>query len=97
MLSGSDICMTPKFSAHEAFAKECIGSERDWSDVVRACKVPVVLLQGDQDPQTPKATIVELMADYPHLQVEFLPDCGQLLFFKEWPTALDRLDAILPR
>lgn len=97
MLIGSEVALGKKTSAHEAFTRECIGSEKDWSGVVRACEVPVVLLQGDQDPQTPMATIRELMGDFPHLQIEFLPQTGQLLFFAEWPLVLDRLEAFLPR
>ena len=97
MLIGSEVALGKKKSAHEAFTRECIGSEKDWSGVVRACQVPVVLLQGDQDPQTPMATIRELIGDFPHLQVEFLPQTGQLLFFAEWPQVLDRLEAFLPR
>ncbi|WP_168733037.1 LuxR C-terminal-related transcriptional regulator [Aliigemmobacter aestuarii] len=96
ILLGSDVCMTRKWSAHEAFTAECIDSERDWSDLVRAAAVPVVLLQGDQDPQTPMLTIRELMGDFPALDVTFLPGTGQLLFFAEWQTALDRLRPLLP-
>ncbi len=97
VLVGSEICLGAKKSAHEAFTRECVGSEKDWSAVARACTVPVVLLQGDQDPQTPVLTMRELMVDYPQLTVEFLPHTGQLLFFAEWPRVLDRLDALLPR
>ena len=97
ILTGSDICLGAKVSAHEAFTRECISSERDWSALVHAARVPVLLLQGDQDPQTPVQTIRELMGDYPALRVEFLPDTGQLLFFKEWRLALDRIAALLPR
>ncbi len=89
MLEGSETCLARKWSAHEAFTRECISSERDWSGIVRACRVPVLLLQGDQDPQTPMLTVRELMADFPHLEVRFLPHTGQLLFFAEWPQALD--------
>lgn len=89
MLEGSDSCLTRKWSAHEAFTRECIGSEKDWSGIVRACTVPVLLLQGDQDPQTPMLTIRELMVDFPQLEVRFLPQTGQLLFFAEWSAALD--------
>ena len=92
VLTGSDVCLTRKWSAHEAFTRECIGSERDWSAVVRGCTVPVELLQADQDPQTPMLTIQELMGDYPHLKVRFLPDTGQLLFFAEWPLALEQVE-----
>lgn len=57
--------------------------------------MPVVLLQGDQDPQTPVLSIRELMGDFPHLEVTFLPNTGQLLFFAEWPQVLDRLEALI--
>lgn len=97
VLEGSETCLGARMSAHEGFTRECISSERDWSDLVRGAGVPVVLLQGDQDPQTPVQTIRELMADFPHLDVTFLPATGQLLFFAEWPRALDRLAGLLPR
>ena len=89
MLEGSDVCLTKKWSAHAAFTAECIGSEKDWSAVLQAVRVPVLLLQGDQDPQSPVATIRELAADYPHLDVRFLPGTGQLLFMTQWPQVLD--------
>jgi pimeloyl-ACP methyl ester carboxylesterase/DNA-binding CsgD family transcriptional regulator len=94
MLEGSDICMAPKWSAHAAFTAECIGSEKDWSAVVRAVRVPVLLLQGDQDPQAPVQTMRELGVDYPHVHIRVLPGNGQLLFFSEWPTVLDEVEAL---
>jgi pimeloyl-ACP methyl ester carboxylesterase/DNA-binding CsgD family transcriptional regulator len=97
VLVGSEVALGAKQSAHKAFARECISSESDWSHLVRAVKVPVVLLQGDQDPQTPVATIRELMTDFPHLEVSFLPDCGQLLLFTKWHIALDRLGLFLTK
>jgi pimeloyl-ACP methyl ester carboxylesterase/DNA-binding CsgD family transcriptional regulator len=95
ILEGSEVCLGAKLSAYEAFTRECISSERDWSALVRAATVPVVLLQGDQDPQTPVLSIRELMGDFPHLEVTFLPNTGQLLFFAEWPQVLDRLEALI--
>lgn len=97
LLEGSEVCLARKWSAHEAFTREAIGSERDWSGVLRNCRVPVLLLQGDQDPQTPRATIEELMPDYPHLRVRFLPDTGQLLFFAQWRLALVEVQRLLGR
>jgi hypothetical protein len=41
-------------------------------------------------------TVRELMAVFPSLQVEFLPDTGQLLFFREWRRVLDEIAAFLP-
>lgn len=96
VLLGSDIALGPRTSAHLAFTREALSSEKDWSALVQAVKVPVVLLQGDQDPQSPKQTMRELMADFPHLEVRFLPNTGQLLFFAEWHQVLDRLQSFLP-
>jgi pimeloyl-ACP methyl ester carboxylesterase len=97
MLEGSDVCLAPKWSAHAAFTAECIGSEKDWSAVVRAVTVPVLLLQGDQDPQAPVETMRELAEDYPHIRMRFLPGNGQLLLFSEWPTVLEEVTALLGR
>lgn len=95
ILEGTEVCLGAKVLAHEAFTRECISSERDWSALVRGVRVPVKLLQGDQDPQTPVLTIRELMADFPHLDVVFLPNTGQLLFFAEWPTVMDQVEVML--
>jgi pimeloyl-ACP methyl ester carboxylesterase len=97
IMSGSEISLGEKLSAHQAFTRECLSSEKDWSQIVRAVKVPVILLQGDQDPQTPVQTIRELMVDFPHLEVSFLPNTGQLLFFTEWQIALNRIGIFLTR
>ena len=97
LLAGSEISLGAKILAHEAFTRECIGSEKDWSHLVHAVTVPVQMLQGDQDPQTPLQTIAELRGDYPHLDISFLPNTGQLLFFAEWPLVLDMLEKHLPR
>lgn len=95
ILAGSEVCLSEQYSAHEAFAAECIGSERDWSRVLHACPVPIRLYQGDQDPQSPEQTIRELAPMYPTLEVIFLPDNGQLLFFREWRRVLDAIPEML--
>ena len=96
MLMGSEICLSDWHIAHEAFSRECIDSETDWSQTVRNCKVPVRMLQGGQDPQMPRATVEELMPAFPHLSIEIIDDAGQLLFFKYWKRALDEVENLLP-
>lgn len=97
MLEGSEVCLARKWSAHEAFTREAISSERDWSGVLRGCRVPILLLQGDQDPQTPRQTIEELVPAYPDLRVRFLPNTGQLLFFSQWRLALAEVQRYVAR
>lgn len=91
ILKGSAVALGPKISAHAAFARDVTDGIRDWSGLVERTKVPVLLAQGDQDPQSPLQTLREQVQDYPHLQVEYLPDAGQLLFFTYWPRMLDHL------
>jgi pimeloyl-ACP methyl ester carboxylesterase len=89
--------MSQTYLAAEAFTRECINSEKDWSGLIRATTVRVKLLQGDQDPQSPMLTVQEIAAEFPVLDVEFLPDTGQLLLFSDWPRVLDEVDATWAR
>ena len=97
MLLGSETSLSETHIAWEAFSRECIDSEKDWSDTVRKCPVPVRMLQGGEDPQSPRQTIEELVPDYPNLDVTIIDKAGQLLFFQEWRMALDELEKFLPK
>jgi len=57
----------------------------------------VRLLQGDQDPMTPMQTVREVMQSFGNLDVQFLPNTGQLLFFAEWHAVLQELQRFLQR
>ncbi|MEO3999045.1 LuxR C-terminal-related transcriptional regulator [Mesorhizobium sp. CAU 1732] len=94
ILVGSDVCLSKAHSAHQAFAREVIDGERNWSMLVRECPVPVRLLQGAEDPQTPAETVRELIVEFPHLDIEIVENAGQLLFFQEWPRVLAEVDAM---
>lgn len=96
MLLGSEVSLSDWHIAYEAFSRECIDSETDWSDTVRQCPAPVLMLQGGQDPQSPKATIEELIPQFPNIDITIIDDAGQLLFFQEWPRVLDELEKFLP-
>lgn len=95
ILTGSEVSLSDWHSAHNAFARECIDSERDWAGLVRACPAPVVMLQGVEDPQSPRVTIEEQLAIFPHIKAEFIAGIGQLVFFKERARVLERLEAWL--
>lgn len=80
---------------HEAFTREALGSERDWSDLLRKPNVPLRLLQADQDPQTPVETVREQMEEFPHLDIRFLTFTGQLLLFARWREVFDEIAAMM--
>ena len=97
VMAGSEVIMSATHLAADAFVRECINSEKDWSGLIRATVVPVKLLQGDQDPQSPMLTVREIAAEFPVLDVAFLPDTGQLLLFTDWPRVLDEVTTLWSR
>ncbi|PWG74121.1 helix-turn-helix transcriptional regulator, partial [Enterococcus hirae] len=53
--------------------------------------LPVILMNGAQDPQVPRATYEEFRRDHPWIEYHLFEDAGQLVFFRHWRAALDRL------
>lgn len=97
LLHGSNICIATHASAHEAFTREVMSAQKDWSGLLRACRVPILLLHGDQDPHMSPDAIRAAVGEYPQVEVETVSHSGQLLFFTRWLRALDRLEDIRPR
>ncbi len=95
IVRGTDATLSDWHSAHDAFAREIVDGQSDWSGLIGACQVPVHLLQGGEDLQCPPATVRELLPLYPNLQVEFVESAGQLLFFQELPRALEKIEKII--
>lgn len=95
MLTGSDICLSDWHIAHHAFARDCIASEGDWEALAQKCPVPIRLLRGAEDPQSPKKTMLELQDVYPNINMTILENTGQLVFFQHWRMALDELETFL--
>ncbi|SMX37956.1 LuxR C-terminal-related transcriptional regulator [Octadecabacter ascidiaceicola] len=98
LVVGSEVCLSDDHSAHDSFSREVIAHETtDWTDSVLALKgkVPVILMNGLQDPQVPAETLAEFRRDYPWITFDVFPDAGQLLFFVKWPQVLERLQQFL--
>ena len=98
LVIGSEVCLSDTHSAHDAFAREVIAQEKtEWVDSVLALKgsIPVIMMNGLQDPQVPVETLAEFRRDYPWITFDVFPDAGQLLFFIKWPQVLERLQPLL--
>ncbi|WP_104016988.1 helix-turn-helix transcriptional regulator [Roseovarius nitratireducens] len=94
ILDGSEVALSATHSAHEAFARQLVGGQlEDWSGDLVALKgaLPVILMNGAQDPQVPRATYEEFRRDHPWIEYHLFEDAGQLVFFRHWRAALDRL------
>src|SRR6056297_183000 len=97
IVNGSDVALSATHSAHEAFARQLVGGQlEDWSSDLAALKgaLPVVLMNGAQDPQVPRATYHEFRRDHPWIEYHLFEDAGQLLFFRHWRASLDRLEPL---
>ena len=92
MVAGSEVALSDTHSAHDAFAQQVLGRQKlDWSDDINALRdtLPVIFLNGTQDPQIPLATLQEFQRDFDWIDYRVYEDAGQLLFFRHWRDALE--------
>jgi pimeloyl-ACP methyl ester carboxylesterase len=98
LATGSEVALSDNHSAHAAFSRQLVsGQLDDWSADVEALRgeLPLVFMNGAQDPQVPLATFEEFRRDYPWIEFHLLEDAGQLAFFRHWRPVLDRLTLLL--
>jgi pimeloyl-ACP methyl ester carboxylesterase len=97
MLCGSEISVSPSFTAHDAWAAEIIANlSKDWSDRLRQCPAPIVLFHGVQDPFSPIATVREYAAEMPNITLVEYPERGQILY-REWPDMFRVIERYMGR
>lgn len=95
IVCGSEVALSEGHSAHDAFSREVIAHETtNWTAEVAALRgsVPVIFLNGSQDPQVPPATLAEYQSDHDWIDFRIYPDAGQLLFFLKWRDVLPLIE-----
>ena len=95
MLTGSEVCLSDWHSAHSAYANEIVLKQVDWSDLIRECKLPVHVWYGDDDPQVPPQTMVEIIEAFPDLDYQKHENAGQLQLFSHWKTIFQKAEKYL--
>jgi len=98
LVTGSETALSDRHFAHEAFSRQLVsGQLEDWSVAVNALRdqLPVIFMNGAQDPQVPLATFEDFRRDYGWIEFHLFEDAGQLLFFRHWRSVLDRLTPLL--
>lgn len=76
----------------QAFAMELMATEADWSDLLIDAKATKIwFVNGVQDPSTDIATISEYRETYPWIDIEVLPNAGQLLLYQHYETLIPRI------
>ncbi|MEP5153006.1 helix-turn-helix transcriptional regulator, partial [Planktotalea sp.] len=78
-----------KIGAEQAYTQEILATEADWSDLMLNCKeTKMWFVNGAQDPATDIATIAEYREAYPWIDIDAIPDAGQLLIFQHYETLI---------
>lgn len=98
MVTGSEVALSEDHIAHAAFSAQILGRQQtDWSEDLAALKgrLPVIFMNGLQDPQVPEATLREFQRDHDWIDYREYDDAGQLVFFRHWRDALDILSPFL--
>ncbi len=98
MVTGSEVALSKSYSAHDSFARMLLGAQiGDWTAELDAIKghLPVVFLNGTQDPQVPVKTLEEFQREHDWIDYHVYDDAGQLIFFRHWRDALDLLTPFL--
>ena len=91
LISNAELIAGKSTNVAQAYAMEILATEAQWSDLIFQCKeTKTWFVNGAEDPATDIATIAEYRETYPWIDIEVLPDAGQMLIFQ-------RYDALIPR
>ena len=77
---------------------ELLISETNWSDIVLAAKAtPTWLVNGAEDPARDIAMIAENREAFPWIDIDVIPNGGQLLIFQHFKKIIPMLAAAANR
>ncbi len=75
----------------QAPSMEILATDADWSDLILQCRgTKMYLVNGAQDPSMDVATIAEYREAYPWIDIDVIPNAGQMLIYQHY-------DAVIPR
>jgi pimeloyl-ACP methyl ester carboxylesterase len=76
----------------QAYAHEILATEADWTNLMEKCvDRKIWCVNGGQDPATDIATIAEYREAYPWIDIEVIPDAGQMLIYQHYEYLIPRI------
>ena len=76
----------------QAYTMEIIETESDWSHLMLNCTdTKIRFINGGQDPAVDVATIAEYRDVYPWIDIEVIPDAGQMLIYQHYENLIPRI------
>jgi pimeloyl-ACP methyl ester carboxylesterase/DNA-binding CsgD family transcriptional regulator len=78
----------------QAYTMELLATEVDWSHImIKANDTKIWFINGGEDPSVDQATIAEYREVYPWIDIEVIPNAGQMMIYQRYETIIPRLAA----
>lgn len=85
LYANAELIASRNANVAQAYTMEVLETESDWSQIIRdARETPIRFVNGLEDPSVDVATIAEYREQYPWIQIEVIPDAGQLLIYQHY-------------
>ncbi len=92
LVANGELLASKTSNVAQFFAMGILQTERDWSDLILDAKAtPTWFVNGIEDPTLDMATIAEYRETYPWIDIEVVPDAGQLMLYKHFENLIPRL------
>lgn len=92
LLANADLIVGKNTNPVQAYTSEILATEEDWSELMHNCAgTKMWCVNGAQDPATDVATIAEYREAYPWIDIEVIPEAGQLLIFQHYADLIPRI------
>ena len=88
----AELMAGPQADITQAYTMEILATEAPWSDLMRATqKTKTWFVNGGDDPATDVGTISEYREAYPWIDIEVIPNAGQLMIYQHYEMLLPRI------
>ncbi|WP_298361633.1 LuxR C-terminal-related transcriptional regulator [uncultured Litoreibacter sp.] len=92
LMANAQLIVGKSTNVAQAYTHEILATEADWTDLMQNCaQTKVWFVNGGQDPATDIATIAEYRDSYPWIDIEVIPDAGQMLIYQHYEYLIPKI------
>ena len=92
LVSNAELIAGKTTDVSGAYTMEILATESPWSHLMNDCAgIPTWFVNGGEDPATDIATITEYREFYPWIDIEVIPNGGQMLIYQHFETLIPRI------
>ena len=94
LISNCELLVGKETDGAQAYAMEMLVCEGPWADLLMAAQgTKTWFMNAAEDPAMDIATIAEYRETYPWIDIEVVPNTGQMLLFQHYEALLPRVAA----